>query len=86
MEASIEFLLHWRGIRKAKNLEWVVKYIRMFNSYVHPGVVYNDLNSLNFCILNAEKTSKIKTDYVLPPNVVFDDPDSVPGLLMVTWK
>ena len=86
MEASVNFLLCWRGIRAKDNLDWVVKYINMFKSYVSPGVVFNDLNDLEFCILNAEKSSKLRVDYVLPPNLVMDDADSIPEVIMVTRK
>lgn len=86
MEASVNFLLDWRGIRVEENLEWVVKYIKMFKAYVSPGVVFNNLNTLEFCILNAEKLSRLRVDYVLPPNMVMNDPDSILEVIMVSWK
>ena len=86
MQASVNFLLGWRGIRAEENLEWVVKYIQMFNAYVSPGVVFNDLNNLEFCTLNAEKSSRLRTDYMLPPNLVMEDFDYVPEVIMVSWK
>lgn len=86
MKASFIFLLGWQGIKVEENLEWVVKYIQMFNAYVSPRVVFNDLNNLDFCILNAEKSSRLRTDYVLPPNLVMEDSDSVPEVIMVSWK
>ena len=86
MEASVNFLLRWRGIRVEDNLDWAVNYINMFQNYVSPDVVFNNLNNLEFCILNAEKSSKLRTDYVFPPNLVMDNEDSVPKVIMVTRK
>lgn len=59
MEASITFLLRWRGIIVEDNKEWVPQYLKLFNIYIEPGVSFEDLSKVNFDILKSEKTSRV---------------------------
>ena len=86
MEASVDFLLRWRGIVVTDNNQWVHNYLRMFHTYVQLGVTFGDLKALNFSILKSEKTSRAKTCCELPQNMISDDSDDDPEVVMVTRK
>ena len=66
--------------------DWIINYLTMFNTYVHPGVVFDDLNALVFCTLNSEKTRKEKVNFELPPNATEDDSNEIPKVIIVSWK
>ena len=34
MEASIQFLLRWRGIVEEENKDWLINYLKAFNAYI----------------------------------------------------
>ena len=86
MEASVDFLLRWRGIVATDNNQWVHGYLSMFHSYIQPGVTFGELNALNFSILKSEKTSRAKIRCELPQNMLADDSDDDPEVVMVTGK
>ena len=86
MVASIEFLLHWRGIIALENKDWVLNYLQLFHTYIQSGVSFEDLNTLNFSILKSEKTSREKSRLPLPQNMILDDSDEDPEVIMVTRK
>ena len=86
MEANINFLL-WRwNIIVEENKDWIINYLQMFNAYVQPGVIFDNLNALFFNTLNSKKTSKAKANYELPPNVTKDDFNGIPEVIMASWK
>ena len=66
--------------------DWIINYLTMFNAYVKPGVVFDDLNALEFHTLNSMKTSRAKVNFELPPNVTKDDSNDIPEVIMVSWK
>lgn len=86
MEASITFLLRWRGIIVEDNKEWVPQYLKLFNVYIEPGVSFEDLSKVNFDILKSEKTSRVTLRIELPANMVSEDPEEEPEVLMITRK
>ena len=68
MEASIQFLLWWRGIVEDDNKEWLMNYLNVFKAYIHHGVVLDNIEALKFCTLNIEKSSREKYEFEFPPN------------------
>ena len=68
MEASIQFLLQWRGIVEDVSNDWLINYLNIFKDYIHPRVVLDNLEALNFCTPNTEKSSKEKNAFKFPPN------------------
>ena len=86
MEASITFLLRWRGIIVEDNKEWVPQYLKLFNVYFEPGVSFEALSKVNFDILKYEKTSRVTLRIELPANMVSEDPEEEPEVLMITRK
>ena len=86
IEASIQLLLRWRKILVDESKEWLTSYLMMFNAFIKLGVNFEDLNALEFSILNFKKTSKMKLSFELPPNVSEDNSKEVPEVIMVTWK
>ena len=86
MEASVNFLLRWKGVIAEDNSEWVRKYLDLYNTYIQPGISFEDLNALKFGILKSEKTSRKKTRCELPLNMPMDDSDEDLEVIMVTRK
>ena len=58
MEASINFLLRWRGIMVDPDVAWLSNYLNIFKCYIELGTNLNNLEDLDFCMPNLEKTSK----------------------------
>ena len=67
MESSIQFLLGWRGIMVDNRKEWLRSYLGLFNAYIHPGVGFGNLDALDFCTPNIEKSSREKFSFEFPP-------------------
>lgn len=86
MEASINFLLRWRGVRDDQDCEWLLNYLNIFNSYIEPGTDLNDWVNLEFCLPNFEKSSKERTSLVFPPNFHFEDSHEISKVIMVSKK
>ena len=86
MEANVNFLLRWRGVIAKDNNKWMRNYLDFFNTYIQPGISFEDPNALNFGILKSEKTSRTKVFYDLPLNMMVDDSDEDPEVIMVTRK
>ena len=68
MEASINFLLRWRGIRVDSNIAWLSNYLNIFNSYIEPATNLNNWVDLDFCMPNLEKIRKERNSLVFPLN------------------
>ena len=68
------------------NNEWVLDYLKLFNSYVQPGVSFGNLNTLNFCILKSEKTSRAKARFEIPSIIGMDEANKDLEVVMVTLK
>ena len=77
MEANIHFLLKGRGIVEDSNKEWLRSYLDIFKSYIHPSVVLDNLEALEFCIPNMEKSSREKSSFVFPPNFQSKNPNDI---------
>ena len=58
----------------------------MFNAYIQPSVTFDNLDALNFCTLNVEKTSRSKVDFEFPPNYYVEQPNDILEVTMVYWK
>ena len=57
MESYFHFLLHWRKITIGLDYEWLTNYLSLFKAYVHPVVDFDNLEMLDFCTPNIEKSS-----------------------------
>ena len=68
MEASIHFLLCWRGISEDNSKDWLLNYLTSTRAYIEPGSDFDNLPSLSFCTPNLDKSSKVRSTYVFPPN------------------
>lgn len=86
MEANLHFLLHWRGIIVDESKAQLLNYLHMFNAYIQPGVTFENLDTLNFCTLNVEKTNRAKVDFEFPPNYYVEQPNDIPEVIMVYQK
>lgn len=86
MEASLHFLLRWRGIIIEENKDWLLSYLHRFNAYVKPGVSFDNLEDLVFITPNTEKSSREKHDYIFPPNYQVEHPNDMADVIMVFWK
>ena len=65
---------------------WLHVYLDIFNSYIEPGVALDNLEALEFCIPNLEKTSKEKRSFVFPPNFQSKNPNKIAEIIMAHWK
>ena len=65
---------------------WIQVYFHIFKSYIDPSVSLENLEDLEFCIPNLEKTSKEKSSFVLPPNIQSENPNDIAEIIMVHWK
>ena len=86
MEASINFLLRWRGILDNLGKDWLQDYLNIFKSYVEPGTNLDKLEILDFCIPNLEETSKERNSFVFPPNFQSNNPNEIVEIIMVFRK
>ena len=86
MEASINFLLRWRGILDDPGKAWLQAYLNILKSYVEPGIDLDDLEVLEFCIPNLEKTSKERNSFVFPPNFHSNNPNEIAEIIMIFRK
>ena len=46
---------------------WLVNYLKIHKAYVHLGVTFDNLDNLDFCTPNIEKTSREKSTFEFPP-------------------
>ena len=74
------------GIIEEDTNEWLLRYLALFNAFIKPGVKFDDLNALEFSILNIEKSNRRKLSYKLPHNVETGDSNDIPEVIMVSWK
>ena len=86
MEASVIFLLRWRGHIIEETNNWVQDYLNLFNCFIQPGVSFENLKALNFSILKSEKTSRKKIFFDLPINMVTEEMGDDPEVVTVTKK
>ena len=86
MEASVQFFLRWKKIVADDSKEWLTNYLKMLNAFIKSGVKFDSPSTLEFSILNSEKSSRLKLNYELPPNVDVDDSKGFPEVIMVNWK
>ena len=86
MEASLNFLLRWRGIMMENNTTWLTNFLRLFKAHIQEGVTFENLDDLDFSTPNAERTSKRKLVYEIPPNYQIEDDNDIMDVIMVLWK
>ena len=67
MELSIKFLLRWRGIIEDHGKEWLTEYLKAYDAYIHPEVDFNDMDNVEFCLPNYDKTNRDRTAFEFPP-------------------
>ena len=82
MESSIQFL-KWRGIVVDDGKEWLQSYLGLFKSYIHLGVELGNLDGLDFCTPNIEKSSKEKNSFEFPPHFQVENPNDIAEVIMV---
>ena len=68
MELCFQFLLGWRRIMVDNGHEWLINYLSLFNAYIHPRVELGNLDALEFCTPNIEKSSREKFSFEFPPH------------------
>ena len=66
MEASIHFLLRWRGIIEDLGGDWLLNYLYAFNAYIHLDVDLSNLENVKFFLPNYDKSSKGGTTNEFP--------------------
>ena len=66
MEPCFHFLMGWRKIAPMTGQGWLTNYLKLHKAYVHPGVTFEDIDKVNFCTSNIEKTSKEKSSFEFP--------------------
>ena len=86
IEASLNFILRWRGIIVEENTEWLTNYLRLFKAHIQEGVSFANLNDLEFSTPNAERTSKRKLVYEFPPNYQIEEFSDIMDVILVLWK
>ena len=86
MEASITFLLYWRGIVVEANKDWLTDYLNIFHAYIHSRVSFENLDALIFYTPNVDKTSRLKTNFELRRNFQFENPIDISNVVMVFTK
>ena len=86
MESYFHFLLHWRKITIGLDYEWLTNYLSLFKAYVHPVVDFDNLEMLDFCTPNIEKSSREKYYFEFPPYFQLESPNDVAKVNMVFWK
>lgn len=67
MELSINFLLRWRGIIEYPLMDWLTNYLRLYDIHIHLDVNFNNLEDVEFCLPNQDRTSRGRSSYWLPP-------------------
>ena len=86
MESCFHFLLGWRKINVNFDQGWLNNYLSLFKSYIHLGVGFGNLDRLDFCTPNIEKTSRERSSFEFPPNFQAENPNDVVEVIMVFWK
>ena len=83
MEASINFLLRWRGILEDPKKDWLSNFLQAFEAYIEPNINFDDLGKLEFILPNFIKSNRELTTSVFPPGSTMDD---VEDIVMFCWK
>lgn len=65
---------------------WLLHYLQGFDAYIQPGVVFEDLDALDFYLPNLYKSSKEKTTFIFPSGSKVKDLDEAAKIIMVSWK
>ena len=86
MEASLNFMLYWRGIIAEENKEWLTNYLQLFRAHIQERVMFKNLDNLEFSTPNAEQTSKRKMVYEFPQNYQIEEFSDIMDVIMVLWK
>ncbi len=86
MDASIQFLRRWRGIIEDGGRAWLKNYLGIFKSYIFMSVELENLEALDYCIPNIEKSSKEKSSFEFPPHFQSKNPKDIAEIIMVFWK
>ena len=55
IESYFHFLMGWRMIFPMVVNEWIVNFLNLHNAYIHPRVVFDRLDNMDFCTPNIEK-------------------------------
>ena len=65
---------------------WIENYLNLHKAYIHPGVVFENLDNVDFCTLNIEKMSKEKLTFEFPPFFKIENLNDVVEVIMIYWK
>ena len=65
------------------NRDWLTNYLKVYNSYIHLGVSFENLEALIFYTPNADKTSRFKVNFELPPKFQVENPNDISKVIMV---
>lgn len=61
-------------------------YLGIFKSYIHPSVELENLDALEFCTPNSEKSSKEKSAFKFSPHFESESHNDIIKIIMVFWK
>ena len=83
MESYFHFLLRWHKIKEDHGTGWLNNYLAFFNAYIHLGVGFGNLEALDFCTPNIEKSSKEEFYFEFPPCFKLENPNDIAEVIMV---
>ena len=85
METCFYFLMGWRKIIPMVGDEWLLRYLRAHKAYIDEGVTFDNLERVNLCTPNIEKTSRNKNFFVFPPGFEVENPNDISEVIMICW-
>ena len=85
MESCFQFHLRWHKIKEDYGTGWLYNYLGLFNAYIHSRVGFGDLEAIEFCTSNFEKSSREKFSFKFP---LFKskNPNDIAKVIMVFFK
>ena len=86
MEANINFLLRWRGIIEDPGRDWLVNYLTAFDAYIHLDVDLSNLDNVEFCLPNYDKSSRGRAAYEFSPGSKATNLHEASEIIMVFKK
>ena len=86
METCFHFLMGWRKIVLVIGTGWIVNYLTIFKAYIHLGMSLDNIDTLDFCTPNIEKTSREKSTSKFSSFFRVENPNDVVEVIMIYRK
>lgn len=86
MESHFHFLLGWRKIMIGADFSWLRNYLGLFKAYIHSGVDFENLDLVNFCAPNIDKSSRDKSTLEFLPHFQSKTLNDISEVIMVYRK